>query len=287
MALSLKDPETDRLAREVATLTGESLTEAVRTALEHNPAVQSAAHTVAAQRARNVHVHEGVDEDAFVALREKRATNQPRRRIVLETGTTLHSMGGSYGKYLGTKFYSTNPKHGSHFFFFLFDAETATPLAQFEANWLGQIRTGAASGLATRRLALPGPVTVAVGAFVLNIVLSLLLMQTELNYRGLALYEIQKPDSLAKAREELGRFLRELPKNPLAPKARFYEALCLVGATLALFVVIPANAVQDLPGVISVFAGVFGLICLALTRQRVEQLDALQALLDAQRSTWA
>jgi antitoxin VapB len=33
MALSLKDPETDRLAREVAKLTGESLTEAVRTAL--------------------------------------------------------------------------------------------------------------------------------------------------------------------------------------------------------------------------------------------------------------
>lgn len=33
MALSLKDPETDRLAREVAEITGESLTEAVRTAL--------------------------------------------------------------------------------------------------------------------------------------------------------------------------------------------------------------------------------------------------------------
>jgi antitoxin VapB len=33
MALSLKDPETDRLAREVAKLTGESLTEAVKTAL--------------------------------------------------------------------------------------------------------------------------------------------------------------------------------------------------------------------------------------------------------------
>jgi len=33
MALSLKDPETDRLAREVAQLTGESLTMAVRTAL--------------------------------------------------------------------------------------------------------------------------------------------------------------------------------------------------------------------------------------------------------------
>jgi antitoxin VapB len=33
MALSLKDPETDRLAREVARLTGESLTEAVRKSL--------------------------------------------------------------------------------------------------------------------------------------------------------------------------------------------------------------------------------------------------------------
>jgi antitoxin VapB len=33
MALSLKDPETDALARQVARLTGESLTEAVRKAL--------------------------------------------------------------------------------------------------------------------------------------------------------------------------------------------------------------------------------------------------------------
>ncbi len=33
MALSLKDNETDRLAREVAALTGETLTEAIRAAL--------------------------------------------------------------------------------------------------------------------------------------------------------------------------------------------------------------------------------------------------------------
>lgn len=33
MALSLKDKETDRLAREVAALTGESLTDAIRVAL--------------------------------------------------------------------------------------------------------------------------------------------------------------------------------------------------------------------------------------------------------------
>jgi ornithine cyclodeaminase/alanine dehydrogenase-like protein (mu-crystallin family) len=100
--------------------------------------------------------------DAFTALREGKATNQARRRIVLPTGSTLHSMGGAWGKYFGTKFYSTNPKHGAHFFFFLFDAETAKPLAQFEANWLGQIRTGAASGYATDILASPDASTLGV-----------------------------------------------------------------------------------------------------------------------------
>jgi ornithine cyclodeaminase/alanine dehydrogenase-like protein (mu-crystallin family) len=100
--------------------------------------------------------------DVFTALREGRASNQPRRRIVLPTGSTLHSMGGAWGKYFGTKFYSTNPKHGAHFFFYLFDAETAAPLARFEANWLGQIRTGAASGYATDLLAAPEAATLGI-----------------------------------------------------------------------------------------------------------------------------
>jgi antitoxin VapB len=34
MALSIRDPKTDRLARELARLTGETMTEAIRTALE-------------------------------------------------------------------------------------------------------------------------------------------------------------------------------------------------------------------------------------------------------------
>ena len=63
----------------------------------------------------------------FAALREGTASNQPRRRIYLDNGSTLHSMGGAYGKYFGTKFYSSNPKYGANFFFFLFDSETARP----------------------------------------------------------------------------------------------------------------------------------------------------------------
>jgi thiomorpholine-carboxylate dehydrogenase len=100
--------------------------------------------------------------EAFAALRTGAALSQPRRRLVLPSGSTLHSMAGAWGKYFGTKFYSTHPKHGAHFFFFLFDAETGKPLAQFEANMLGQIRTGAASGYATDVLAAPNAFTLAV-----------------------------------------------------------------------------------------------------------------------------
>lgn len=92
--------------------------------------------------------------ETFEQLRSGSAQNQPRRRMFLPTGTVLHSMAGAWGKYLGTKVYATNPRHGAaYFFFLLFDAENARPLAYFEANHLGQIRTGAASGYATDVLA--------------------------------------------------------------------------------------------------------------------------------------
>jgi alanine dehydrogenase len=100
--------------------------------------------------------------ETFLALRAGTALNQPRRRLILANGSTLHSMAGAWGKYFGTKFYSSNPKYGANFYFFLFDAETAKPLAQFEANHLGQIRTGAASGYATDVLAAPEAATLGI-----------------------------------------------------------------------------------------------------------------------------
>jgi alanine dehydrogenase len=100
--------------------------------------------------------------DVFKDLRTGAALNQPRRRLNLPTGSTLHAMAGAWGKYFGTKIYSAHPKFGANFFFFLFDAETARPLAQFEANYLGQIRTGAASGYATDVLAAPEASTLGI-----------------------------------------------------------------------------------------------------------------------------
>jgi len=91
----------------------------------------------------------------FHALREGTAQNQPRRRLILKTGSVLHSLAGAYGDYFGTKIYASNPKHGVHFYCTLFDANTAEPLVLMEANYLGQIRTGAASGYATDLMANP------------------------------------------------------------------------------------------------------------------------------------
>lgn len=99
---------------------------------------------------------------AFIAYGEGKAQNQPRRRLMLPTGSVLHSLAASYGAYFGTKVYSTHVKHGAHFTFLLYDAATATPLAQFEANHLGQIRTGAASGLAVDLLAPQRPLTATI-----------------------------------------------------------------------------------------------------------------------------
>ncbi|HBY64542.1 MAG TPA: ornithine cyclodeaminase, partial [Solibacterales bacterium] len=89
----------------------------------------------------------------FGALAAGVAESQPRRRLSLRSGSVLHQMAGAYRGYFGTKFYSTHPRHGAHFLFLLYEAETARPLALFEADHLGQIRTGAASGLATDLMA--------------------------------------------------------------------------------------------------------------------------------------
>ena len=104
----------------------------------------------------------GLMRSAFEALARGEAINQPRRRLILDTGATLHSMAGSYMHYFGTKFYSTHPRFGAHFYFVLYDSQTAQPLAWMEANHLGQIRTGAASGYATDLLANPEADTLGV-----------------------------------------------------------------------------------------------------------------------------
>ena len=93
---------------------------------------------------------------AFEEMRAGRTRNQPRRRLILDTGSVLHQMAGSFGNYFATKIYASNRKYGVlQMITLLYDAETGKPLAYIEATNLGMIRTGAASGYATDLLAAP------------------------------------------------------------------------------------------------------------------------------------
>lgn len=84
------------------------------------------------------------------------AVNHPRRRVAMESRTLLHYMaaGDNESGLVGIKVYASNPAVGApNFVVLLFDSNTAQLLASIDANVLGQIRTGAASGVATRWLA--------------------------------------------------------------------------------------------------------------------------------------
>jgi ornithine cyclodeaminase/alanine dehydrogenase-like protein (mu-crystallin family) len=105
----------------------------------------------------------GIVEQCFADLAARRAINQPRRRLLLPTGAVLHYMAAGNAGYFGAKVYSTHARQGAaHFLFLLYRSEDALPLAVFEANHLGQIRTGAASGVATRWMAREDARTLAV-----------------------------------------------------------------------------------------------------------------------------
>jgi len=66
----------------------------------------------------------------------------------------LHLLGGAADGMVGYKAYSTSSK-GANFLVGLFDGVTGAPLTLMQADALGQIRTGAASGVATKYLANP------------------------------------------------------------------------------------------------------------------------------------
>ncbi|HEX3245301.1 MAG TPA: ornithine cyclodeaminase family protein [Chloroflexota bacterium] len=101
-------------------------------------------------------------ELALRELGEGVAVNQPRNRVMTGNGS-LQVMSGYVpgARALGLKFYSAS-RTGASFAVPLFDSDSGQLLAIMEANTLGQIRTGAASGVATRLLARADASSVAV-----------------------------------------------------------------------------------------------------------------------------
>lgn len=108
-------------------------------------------------------------EEGFRSLAAGTAANEPRRRVRAPGGALLHVMAAAVSGtglqscprtsknacptgYLSAKVYSSSAE-GARFFVLLFHSQNGRPLAFIEADYLGQMRTGAASGLATRYMA--------------------------------------------------------------------------------------------------------------------------------------
>lgn len=92
-------------------------------------------------------------ERAFLELANKQADNVPRRRARAGS-TVLHNMSAAavYLGVVGLKAYTTT-KQGARFMVSLFDAASGELLALIEADRLGQLRTGAVTGVALKYLA--------------------------------------------------------------------------------------------------------------------------------------
>ncbi len=105
-------------------------------------------------------------ESVFKLQATGEATNEPRRRVRAQ-GAVLMTMSGALSNFaefkglLGLKSY-TVARGQARFYVSLFDAITGELLAFIEADKLGQMRTGAASGVATKYLAREDAKTVGV-----------------------------------------------------------------------------------------------------------------------------
>ncbi len=92
-------------------------------------------------------------EASFKAQASERAINRSRQRIYLPK-VSLHYMAAALigRKWLGMKIY-TAARDEIRFAVLLFDGETGDLLAWMQADHLGRLRTGAASGVATKYMA--------------------------------------------------------------------------------------------------------------------------------------
>jgi ornithine cyclodeaminase/alanine dehydrogenase-like protein (mu-crystallin family) len=91
------------------------------------------------------------------------AMNTPRARVQTDHAM-LHLMSASAKSLgvMGAKIYATSRKGGARFILPLFDGKSGALLCLMQADYLGQMRTGAASGIATQYMARPDATEVGI-----------------------------------------------------------------------------------------------------------------------------
>lgn len=93
-------------------------------------------------------------EEAFQRQAASQAIVQPRRRLEAPEKAFLHYMAAAdtVSGYMGMKIY-TSVRGALRFLVLLYSAQNGQLLALLEADYVGQMRTGAASGIATKYMA--------------------------------------------------------------------------------------------------------------------------------------
>src|SRR6202522_3382065 len=102
-------------------------------------------------------------ENSFQRLADGSALLHSRARLHTPGKSYLHYMAAADATsgYMGLKIY-TSSKDGLRFLILLFSVESGDLVAQIEADYVGQMRTGAASGVATKLLARANAKTVGI-----------------------------------------------------------------------------------------------------------------------------
>lgn len=102
-------------------------------------------------------------ENSFQRLADGSALLHSRARLHTPGKSYLHYMAAADATsgYMGLKIY-TSSKDGLRFLILLFSVESGDLVAQIEADYVGQMRTGAASGVATKFLARANAKTVGI-----------------------------------------------------------------------------------------------------------------------------
>lgn len=101
-------------------------------------------------------------EQGFRDLGTGDAKNEPRRRVQLpHVMLNVMPAGSASRGYLGFKYYTVGSQ-GIRFWFHLLDAKTGALLAVMQANRLGQRRTGAATGVASKFLSRTDATTIGI-----------------------------------------------------------------------------------------------------------------------------
>ncbi len=160
-------------------------------------------------------------ENSFRRLGDGSALVHSRQRLHLPSKSYLHYMAAADGVsgYMGLKIYTSSGK-GLRFLVTLFSVESGDLVALIEADFLGQMRTGAASGVATRYLARENART-------LGMIGTGLQARTQLQ----AIVQVRKLDGIrvfgreAERRERFAEEMSDALKIPVAAAASAEDAV--------------------------------------------------------------